>query len=147
LLEWGIWSLCCRQHVSLLPLNASSHKLGEEQHVTRAVICGAQSASLLRVMCMGEGIPRPLSCHPAPGETCSPKGLGLGLFVSHASSSPGCFFMVCASVTMMAQQVLSYAHGLPTLPTSYCTHHLIIFILASPSQMSNLLDIFFLRTA
>jgi hypothetical protein len=66
LLEWGIWSLCCRQYF----LNVSSHSLGEGQHVTGIVICGAQPASLLRVMCTGE--------------TCSPKGLGL--FLSHSSS-------------------------------------------------------------
>jgi len=57
------------------------------------------------------------SCHPAPSETCFPKGPRL--FLSY-SFSPGCFFMDCLSGAMMAlpgvQQVFSYTHGLSPLP-------------------------------
>jgi hypothetical protein len=49
---------------TVLTPNASSHTLGEEQHVTGIVICDAKSASLLRVMCTGEGIPPLLSSSP-----------------------------------------------------------------------------------
>jgi len=44
------------------------------------------------------------SCHPAPSETCFPKGPRL--FLSY-SFSPGCFFMDCLSGAMMAWQECS----------------------------------------
>ena len=96
-------------------LSATSYVVGGKQHVD-GLLCLVQTASLLRVMCLGGGY-HP-SCHPVPRETCFPKGPRL--LLSHSSSSVGCFCPDCLSGAMMAvqreQQVLSYTHGFLSVP-------------------------------
>jgi hypothetical protein len=115
-------------------LSATSCVVGGKQHVD-GLLCLVQTASLLRVVCLGGGY-HP-SWHPVPRETCFPKGPRL--LLSHSSYSVCCFCLVrwwpCKEsskcwVTHMASS------------PSHCTHHLVIFIPASPTHVWNLLNIF-----
>jgi hypothetical protein len=120
-------------------LNATCYSVGEKQHAD-GLLCLVQTASLLRVMHRERGEYHP-SCHPAPSETCFPKGQRL--FLPHSSSSPGCFFMDCLSGAMMALQSSASVelHTWPPSPSN-CSHHLVIFIPASLFHVSSLLNTF-----